>query len=219
MASSTAHSRKSLCNQTSPRRGRTPRCGWRNEVLLREGFWRAVRQSGVAGGEGFLAWAAPGVVLGGAANGCARGERRLASGDDSLRSTLDRLDIARRPVSGDSASGGSVGGNGLPSARLFARLFRASACTPVRLHAVEAHSSRDAEKPASAGFPYHGSGWIRTNVDIRQRVYSPSPLASRAHSRHARPPRRPRADLSEESGAFSPWCRAGSGPPAAFRAS
>ena len=25
-----------------------------------------------------------------------------------------------------------------------------------------------------------GGGWIRTNVDVRQRVYSPSPLATRA---------------------------------------
>ncbi len=25
-----------------------------------------------------------------------------------------------------------------------------------------------------------GGGWIRTNVDVRQRIYSPSPLATRA---------------------------------------
>jgi hypothetical protein len=30
----------------------------------------------------------------------------------------------------------------------------------------------NAERPANAGLSCHGSGWIRTNVDIRQRVYS-----------------------------------------------
>jgi hypothetical protein len=30
-----------------------------------------------------------------------------------------------------------------------------------------------------------GGGWIRTNVGVRQRIYSPSPLATRAPLRRA----------------------------------
>lgn len=29
-----------------------------------------------------------------------------------------------------------------------------------------------------------GGGWIRTNVDVRQRIYSPPPLATRAPLRN-----------------------------------
>ena len=31
-----------------------------------------------------------------------------------------------------------------------------------------------------AGVPIGGGGWIRTHVGVRQRIYSPSPLATRA---------------------------------------
>ena len=70
------------------------------------------------------------------------------------------------------------------------RLRSASA----RLSATQVREHGKARR--SGPFLISGSGWIRTNVDIRQRVYSPSPLASRAHSqRRAAALERPRAEV------------------------
>ena len=78
--------------------------------------------------------------------------------------------------------------------RGFLRGFFVRSCAP---QAISARRTRLAPEPRKARlsglFRTSGSGWIRTNVGIRQRVYSPSPLASRAHSQHAAAGR-PRAE-------------------------
>ena len=42
-----------------------------------------------------------------------------------------------------------------------------------------------------------GRGWIRTNVGVRQRIYSPPPLATRAPFRRRRDYRDPWGDVNE----------------------
>ena len=61
--------------------------------------------------------------------------------------------------------------DGLRSARLFARLFRASACACMRLCASEPQLAQDAEKPAVAGL---SSQWER--LDSNQRRHTPTGL-------------------------------------------
>jgi len=82
-------------------------------------------------------------------------------------------------------TGGPTGGK---TARERASAFSTTHGTQARSGVVEENGNprlqaeNQEKRPASGMRGADGSGWIRTSVGKRQRVYSPSPLATRAHS-------------------------------------